>query len=482
MNPPIAPLKRLTLEDMPPTASQSPRSGSRNSEAAGREGHTEGSSADPDYEDSSSSEDEEDLDKPDHVRSPTRLVYSIEALPEKMKSVVRDAFNEPPVMMMQRCRQLQDTYAFQMTETVTRSIRIRAPTSGRARLTCSCASEAQSKNDGPCPHLLWLLDQLAKQTLYDDSSHENEKPLTMTSAGYPLELGDPYKMISNHHLKILADDLHCELYDPEGQDSDQYSDHRAAESRELLSAIHQAPTDTFRPDLLDKTLHHLPTIQKNDIDGTVFRMLLENDSFFHYFLSKASRSTFVRDPFRVLSHRIKAVLHELDTSASPEPESTASELTAPEESNTVAWAARHITGVVNLVRSAIWSSKRPLQLAEKESAARVLIQILDSVSRRNRDYHTRGRRCERNLYLRLIGDFDNDFIVKELAAIQGGALSYLHIIENIIEQITTNGAPLSYVTKLRELVAHVRKRGASAGLKRQVEDNEVGESALKRMK
>ncbi|MBE3044148.1 hypothetical protein IMZ48_16570, partial [Candidatus Bathyarchaeota archaeon] len=170
----------------------------------------------------------EDDDESPYIRSPSKLTYKIDGLEPKVQSAVRDSFKDPPEMTLQKCGQRGDVYAFQMTELVYRSIRIGSPESGLSSPQCSC--EAAS----PCKHVLWLMDRLAKQTLY---GHEPSAPLNLTPHGYAEEMGHPFQDISRFHLDILAESLHCELTP---QDSDDDDDFRAQEAHELLVRALQA--------------------------------------------------------------------------------------------------------------------------------------------------------------------------------------------------------------------------------------------------
>ncbi|KAJ3498224.1 hypothetical protein NLG97_g1301 [Lecanicillium saksenae] len=473
MNPPVAPLKRLTLETMPPTLRLSVPVEENRPEAVRDERDSQTSESDSDDNSSVSEEEEEDSDQ---VRSPTRLVYNLEALPEKTKSTVRDAFNEPPQMVVQHCRQVGDTFAFQMSEVVTRSVRIRAPSNGEARMSCSCAQGARKDEKEPCQHILWLLDQLVKQTLYDT---DHEQPLTMTSAGFPEEMGDPFRAISDHHLNIVADGLHCRYVDPDGYDPRQVDQLRIQESRELLSSVYQSSPYSFRPDIFDEPLLGPPIVKAKDLDYTVFRMLVDDDNFFHYFLSEATRGSDVIQQFRLLSHRINAVLQDFDQHNLDNSDNGSN---TPRGSHTVAWAARHIQGVISLIRYAIWSGERPLKAAEKDAAAKALIHILSSVVRRYDRNLFGGRRQERNLYLRFIGDVDCGFILNELELIPEGALLYIHNLEMVLNDICVNGAIDTYVNRFRKFIAQLKARGPSLSLKREGPSDEDNEGAFKRMR
>ncbi|CAM1506907.1 Fc.00g065480.m01.CDS01 [Cosmosporella sp. VM-42] len=426
-------------------------------------------------EDESSSESESDSDSsdfddetPSKVKSPTRLTYLIDHLPETTRDVVRDTFREPPKIALQKCRLINNTYAFQMTETVTRSVRIRASEDGTSRLSCSCRDD-----DKPCEHLFWLLDQILQQTLYD---HDLAKPLKMTSQGYAEEMGDPFQNIANHHIGILADGIHCQLVTPDSEYDDEIDPYRAQESRELLSSIYDTPPEDYRPDIFAHPSTGKKILKRHDLDQSVYRMLLDNHHFFHYFRSLSRPTDPINDIFRKLSQRVDHVLRDLDDYSS----SSKSE-TSVESPRNVSWAATHILGSVQLIKSAIFTRDRPLEPLEAISAARSLIHILDVVASRNTDAHPGSNRLERNLYLRLIGDRDQDFVIGVLNLIPEAASQFLHNLEPILDKLGVHGAPASYVEKFRSLLSRLRTSGRGSGLKRQVQ-GQGADRRSKRMK
>ncbi|KAK3180200.1 hypothetical protein K4F52_008399 [Lecanicillium sp. MT-2017a] len=424
----------------------------------------------PSNDDISDLDSENDDDgSPKLVQSPTRLTYRLDELPEKTQFAVRDVFSEPPKIAIEHCRQLEDTYAFQMTELVTHSVRIRPSDSGRARLSCSCDKDSNEKE--PCGHLLWLLDQLLKQTLYN---HDHDEPLTMTRSGYAAEMGDPFQSIDKYHLNILANGLHCPVVGSASVDDDEAIDvERVEESRELLSSLYSADEEEYRPDLVAKDDWEEQLIYPKDLDYTIFRMLLDNHRFFHYFLSHTPSSFSINDPFCRLSRRADRVLRDLDRySASYTP--------SQERCSNVVWASDHLIGIVRLIRDAIHSKHYPLAAPESASAARTLVHILHAVAGRNRDAHPAPSRRERNLYLRLIGDQDSGFVVEELWKIPGAASRFLHTLEDIQDKIGAYGAPASYVNKFRSLVARLRAPTANTTFKRSMEEDDNRET--KRMK
>ncbi|KAK2047106.1 hypothetical protein LZ31DRAFT_539953 [Colletotrichum somersetense] len=445
----------------------------------------DGSSSEPETDSDSSLIDDDD---PSVVRSPSRLTYRIDRLPDDTRMRVREVFRDPPRLSLEYCRLRDDVYAFQMIEMVPRSIRIGAPGSPFATPRCSCR-EQQQKNGAPCKHLLWLLDQLVKQTLYD---HDPTSPLTMTTEGYPEEIGDPFSTISDFHLNVLADGLRCDVVTPDsgregsedcGSDPDSDDDddaeghpnpHRVQEARELLSGVATCSPEGYRPDLFSNPPHTgKKRVKRRDLEGTIFRMLLDNNEFFHYFLSQTRSTDPVNDPFRKLSRRVDRVLRDLDTWASssslPYPAVGASAEGPPD----VAWAARHITGVVGLIRTAIFKRDRPLEPRERTSAARTLVHILAAAVERNRDFvgpqgtataAAAVSRRDRNLYLRLVGDRDEDFVLGVLNLLPPDAVAqFLHSLEDILDRLGINGAPASYVEKFRSLISRLRRAGGGSG-------------------
>ncbi|KAL6891170.1 hypothetical protein HDV57DRAFT_513619 [Trichoderma longibrachiatum] len=483
----------MTLEEMSPTGQS--HTGLQSYECL--ESTLQDSSSDLDSCSDESDEDELSM----VIQSPAKLAYDIHHLPEKEQDVVRDVFGEPPAIALQQCRLMDNTYAFQMTELVTRSVRIRATGDGASHITCSCG-----RNDGdgnaaePCSHLFWLLDRLTKQVLYD---YDAKTPLTMTRAGFAEELGDPFTAIAEHHLDILSAGLHCQVIDPESVygHGDELALHRVQESRELLAALYGVSPDEFRPDLCGRRLlGKKKVVKRNDLDCTVLRMLLDNPHFFDYFQSAVSLP---QDAFSKLSQRVDRVLRRFDAYAAADPASAGrrSAETAPD----VSWAAKHMLGCVRLIRNYIFTRTRPLQPSEEDAAARTLVHILSAVVARNRDVlppfpttsdsplspssssptsHPPARvpamsRTERNLYLRLIGDADRDadFVLAELGLIPEAASQHLHTLEALFEDIGMRGAPVGYFEKFRALLGRLRgtrRRSSGGGLKRQGDGEDEG--------
>lgn len=459
MSTPASRLSRLSLQDMPPDT----RSTTRDTSHMERRYPPEDDSS----SESGTVSDESDTDSEASslVESPSRLVYRIDHLPETMRSSVRDSFEEPPEIALQKCRLINNTYAFQMTETVTRSVRIHAEGDGSSRLSCTC------QQDAPCNHLLWLLDQILQQTLYD---HNPNQPLKMTPQGYAEEMGSPFENIAKYHLGILADGLHCQLVTPDLEYDDEVDDYRVQESRELLSSLYEKSPEDYRPDISTEFPNERNILKPNDLEQSMFRMLLDNNHFFHYFRSLSRPTDPINDIFRKLSQRVDHVLRDLDEHSSSNSETSA------ETPRDVSWAAMHILGTVGLIKSAIYTRESPLEALEAISAARTLVHILDAVVSRNHDAHPGPNRIERNLYLRLIGDRDQEFVIGVLTLIPEAASQFLNTLEVISDKLGIHGAPASYVEKFRSLLGRLRTSSRRPSLKRQ-QDHESDRTS-KRMK
>uniref|UniRef100_L2G0C4 Swim zinc finger family protein n=1 Tax=Colletotrichum fructicola (strain Nara gc5) TaxID=1213859 RepID=L2G0C4_COLFN len=490
---PVSKFRELSLTRMPPTTRsqaqrQVPQQQDDEDSSEYHDSSSESESESGSSSDDAMSEDDDDDngegDEPDVVTSPSKLSYRLDRLSPEDRKRVRKTFKKPPQLSLKLCLLHDNHYG------------------------------ATDSRDGlPCKHLIWLLDQVVKQTLYD---HDPSSPLTMTPGGFPEEIGDPYNDISAFHSDVLADGLH--VFNPDfgtGDDSDDSdasdesdeSDsseegdtsrpldrpipHRIQEVREMLSAISSSAPEDFRPDLLSSPTSSSrrskkSPIKRRDLEATVFRMLLANDEFFHYFLSQMRSTDPVNDPFRKLSQRVDRVLHELDAFAAGDPSRPAS----AEGPRDVAWAARHITGVVGLI-----TRERPLEPWERSSAARALVRILAGVVERNRDFVPPGLRTaassvprqDRNLFLRLVGDRDEGFVLNVLDLLPPDAAApFLHTLEAIQDQLGVHGAPASYVEKFRSLMSRLRRRASVAssstpatGSKRQSQGPDRGSKRVK---
>ncbi|KAL4730496.1 hypothetical protein ACLX1H_002532 [Fusarium chlamydosporum] len=428
MSPPSSRFSRLSLQSMSPETRSRTRAQSLAQESEQPRHEDTSSESEIDSNSSESGDDSSEFDDENEsstIRSPTKLTYLVDHLPETTQSIIRETFREPPKIALEKCRRIENTYAFQMTELVTRSVRIHASEDGTSKLTCSCRDDGQL-----CRHLLWLLDQIANHTLYDE---DISKPLRMSAAGYAEATGDPFQNISKYRLDVLAEGLHSHLVTPDSEYDNEPDAFRVQEAREILSSLYNMDPNEFRPDIFDRLSLGKKIIKHHDLEQTIFRMLLDNHHFFHYFRSLSGSQDLIKDPFHKLAQRIDRVLRDLDT------ETPSSDIESPRD---VPWAASHILGCVRRMRHEIYTRERPLDAREALSAARNLVHVLSSVVSHNKENGSRSLpRIDRNLYLRLIGDRDQDFILNILNLIPEAASQFLHTLEEILDKIEIYGAP-----------------------------------------
>ncbi|TPX11228.1 uncharacterized protein E0L32_001046 [Thyridium curvatum] len=435
-----------------------------------------------------------------HVRSPTTgLRYNIENLGDETQDIVRDLFSETPqedlpLITLQWCNfdSQRSLYAFQVHEIVPRAIYVGASDSSYPSPSCNC----MKNGSGPCRHLIWLMDQLAKQTVHD---HDPEQELELNDRGFPSKVGDPYARIADFHLDILADGLHCDPGFP--NTFPEPNRHRVREAREILAAvadIDDDEQDNYRPEIFDAEsptkLDQGEIITRGDLELTLLHLLLSNNEIFAMFLKLLDPTDKVRDPFRKLQQRVARVLDDLNayTTSQPTtrdiPSSTATEqqdssaagsASTAEGPRDVPWAARHIARVVQQIHIMLDQS-RPLSTRERASAARALVWILKAVA--SADPRAGGAHPDRNLYQRLIGggssgsgagadssDTATMLLLLDALLLLPDQSQYIDELESIRDVVGVGGYQESFMRRLEGLVTVLRKGVARKGRERERE-------------
>ncbi|KAB5536679.1 hypothetical protein GE09DRAFT_336665 [Coniochaeta sp. 2T2.1] len=394
------------------------------------------------------------------VRSPTRLKYNIERLSPHTRKMVRslwgESFEEPPEISLQWCDRMLDAdgnidfYAFQMHEVVPRSVRIGSPKSQYAEPQCQCGAPK------PCKHLIWLSDCIAQQALYD---HDPQEPLTLNEQGYPEELGQPFRCISDMHLDVLADGLHCEVGHPLGRSGP--SPQLFADAQSIIASITDKPQSDFnapRSDLPWRTFDPASLVHHKDPEGTLFSLLLASHRLSAWIRSLLRSSDPARSPFQQIEFRARRVFTDLDTFlASTSPPGSSSPDT--EGACGVPWAATSLTRCVRQIHTLIVRAEAPLSPPERASAARALVRILRGVV----DRHDTD--SSKSLYTWLIGDRDDSFIADslELLVDQG---QFIDEIEDILAHVGMRGAAASWVGKMEAVVVRMRANPRSTASSR----------------
>ncbi|KAI1409770.1 hypothetical protein F5Y13DRAFT_169435 [Hypoxylon sp. FL1857] len=429
MSPPTERFKKLSLESMPPvTRLQSQR---QQAEDSSSESETE-----PDF----------DIDDDGYMTSPSDLKYSLDLLDEETRDNVTRAIEVPSQFVLRGCQAGDQRCLFLITEPVEYTVRTGTEQSGYGVPSCTCG-------ESPCRHILWLFDQITSQVL-----GVQRGPYVLSQHGYPTELGNPYDAISDFHLDMLADSLHCDVV---GQSPDP-NPRRVRETREILASLNEVPIDEYRPDLFDNPRKGKKVIKRGDLEQTIFRMLLCNDEFFQYFLSSMRADELNKNRFRSLQHRADAALAGLGQYAA---DPSLQDVARPKN---VEWCAMHLSMITHQIHSVIHNTNRPLETWELRAAARTAIHVLEQVVNHNRDVGPADLpREERNLYYRLIGNQDRNFTVDVLSSIPPQILGpWIDDLTAIQGKISEHGAPLPYTTRLSSLISHLRSRWTAAGSKR----------------
>jgi hypothetical protein len=401
---------------------------------------------------------EEDEETTDLVSSPTGLKYNISRLSPRTRRVVKGLFNQessndPPQIALELCGiREEDTegaglfYAFQMHEVVPCSVRIGARDSGRfSAPRCECP-DARYRNLRPCKHLIWLFDRISKQALFD---HDPDAELTLTELGYAEELGDPFEQISQIRLDILADGLRCDTSEP---DSDTVSPTpaRVREAREMVAAvagIHPSELDDYRIDL-EASYNPSALIRRGDLGATLFSLILASHSLAEWVRSELDPSDPAVNPFRKIQHRVDRVIQELDAYSEAQRDEAVAEAyqrrgKGAEGPRDASWACDQIQHCVRKIEQLVSRGSAPLPEWARSSAARSLVSILKAVVH------------NRELYARLIGDQDHNFVFSALDMLTDQS-QYIDALEEIMDSIGVYGAPPSYVANMRGLVARMR--------------------------
>ena len=422
-------------------------------------------------------EDENEHGNKDIVSSPTGLHYNISQLSSKTQQVVRGLFHQtfapgPPQISLELCGIKEDEdeedgmfYAFQMHEVVPCSVRIGSRKSKRfSTPKCEC-SDARYRNLRPCKHIIWLFDRISQQFLFD---RDPESQLTLTEHGYPEELSDVFERISETRLDVLANSLHCDTADA-GNDSAYPDSARVKEAREIvatLAGIKPWELDRYRPDL-DSVYDRNVVLRYGDLEATLFSLLLNSHSLSEWVRSQLRPSDPPIDPFRGIQQQVSRIISDLQQySTSLRGESASSirlqHRKTAEDPRDVAWAATQIQQSVRKIEKLISRGSAPLSEPLRASAARSLVGILKSVVNQNIDLYPGDTSDDRNLYMRLVGNHDTGFVYSALELLVDQS-QFIEELEDIMDQLGRYGAPATYVSNMRELMARMRHYNARDG-------------------
>lgn len=406
-----------------------------------------------------------DEDNGSIVRSPSRLRYNIERLSSHTQKLVRSlwgqSFEEPPEISLQWCDRMLDSdgkvdfYAFQMHEVVPRSVRIGSPKSQYSEPQCQCGASK------PCKHLIWLSDYIARQVLY---SNDPEEPLTLNERGYPNELGEPFRCISDMHLDVLADSLHCEVGHPLARADP--SPQRVAGAQSIIASIADADEhvfDSYRSDLTSPNFDSRLLVHHKDPEATLFSLLLASHRLSAWLRSRLRPSDPPRNPFRQIESRARRIFSDFDIFLSS---SSAAESSPDAEGPCdILWAATSLTRCVRQIHALVARAEEPLSPVERSSAARALVRVLRGVVERHKEYKTGKPDHINSLYNQLIADRDEGFVTDTLELLVDQS-QFVDELEDIMATVGVRGAAASWVAKMEAVVVRMRTSRRSSAASR----------------
>ncbi|KAK7970527.1 hypothetical protein PG988_009600 [Apiospora saccharicola] len=377
---------------------------------------------------------------------PSRLSYSLDELDEDTQDEIASImFRDPPKCILQECRTREEGFiVFQVAELVQHSVRAIQPGSNCNLAPCNCDEHARTQR--PCRHMLWLFDQITNQLVPTQKA-----PLTLTRGGYPSELGSLYDRINEFHLDMMAEALHSQ--EPLDTENDnRINPHRVQAIREMMASLNAAPAEDYRPDLFANPTKGKRVIKTRDLEGTIFRMLLRNDSFFQYFRSSLKYDELLRSPLKKLQWRMETAITKFDAFR-----------LAPDQPShgrfkDAQWCAGHLLDVDRQIKSIVVNKDRPYTNGEYYEIITLLLYMIREVVNRDDDV-PQAVRSQRNLYYVLLGDRDRDFVTGTLNDIPPECLfPFTAEINNVIDTVNQigYGIPDTYIHNLRKIVSHAR--------------------------
>ncbi|KAJ8124545.1 hypothetical protein O1611_g9095 [Lasiodiplodia mahajangana] len=460
MSLPIARMSGLSLESMSTSAgSQSQR--------------REDDSAETTYE--SDIDTSIDFDETTGIASfPSGTRYSVHDLDPGTKDAIVKALSTPSKLTLRGCAPRGQGYVFLISETIDYHVRAPYGVGPFEGPSCSCRQDERSVGlQHPCRHTLWLCDQILSQLV-----PLPRDPYTWRIDGYTTKHGNVCDFISDFHFDVLADSLRCDIMAGE---SLKPRPCRIRTAREILAAISGDPVDNYRPDLTGEAVGK-GVVKEGDLEETVFRMLLENDSLFSYFLTSMRKHEPLNPRFRRFRDRAKAALDAFDSYIE------ASDPERAELSKNPQWCYKTFKDVLEQIKSIIVNFGRELDESDRRAAADTLVYILDQVVSRNEDHDTvrdsgdGGNRDERyvkserkiNLYNELVVDSSHNFILDILEELSPESINpLLPDLSRIEQAVAATSVSRSYLDKLRGITTRLRSASSRSG-------SELAESSRKR--
>ncbi|KAI8632164.1 hypothetical protein F5Y19DRAFT_472186 [Xylariaceae sp. FL1651] len=383
---------------------------------------------------------------------PSGMRYSLHALDIGTREAVIKSISTPSKLALRGCSSRDQDYVFLVSESI--EYHVRAGQTGSPYEIPSCSCQQDERVTGfqhPCRHTLWVCDQIASQIL----PHQSQ-PYTLHLNGYPSEEGNLCDYIPDYHFDALADGLHCDIKVGESANP---SPRRIQTAREILATISETPVEQFRTDLHELEMEKR-IIAKKDLEQTIFRMLLRNDSFFSYFLSSMRHYDLLNPRFRRFRDQADTALAAFDKHVMLSFEERRCSL------KNFKWCVNTFKHIEQQIKSIILNSERELDDVDRRAAAHTLVYVLDRVLDHHQDHKHKDRDDEPetviNLCDALIVKSDKSYILDVLEEFPAESISHLAPeLCRIQEKATNIHIPQSYINKLQRTIYRLRSSSSS---------------------
>ena len=397
-----------------------------------------------------SDDDEEDFDEETSSGDDDDVDAIVEAAPTKK------------LFALDHCRQIERTYAFKLSYAEVKDISVRINTNESAGLPIKCSCEVTT-----CPHVGWLLEQLAKTRTREMRDNVG-----------------PYEHITALGLQNICQRLGWEWVE---QGVDAVENEYQLSKKEIPAIVVDTPSPQERVDVICDILATLsPNKSADDLKASVFGSSLESSVFNKVLAPRDLETTLAR-----LLVRDGDLLRRFDTLVPSDTRATEFFLKMAERAqyttvllydfetngrqhndidHTVIWCGDQLVKIVDSIHQNV-TVRQPLSPQSRGEAARALIQILDLVVNKNHEvYSNLPRRprphgeplTARNLYLYLIGvDGRNNpaggtFVLKALEDLPE-AIDHVEKLTEILSKLEDVAwkAPQPYLFKLRGIVSRL---------------------------
>ncbi|KAI0409587.1 hypothetical protein F4802DRAFT_593228 [Xylaria palmicola] len=411
---------------------------------------------------------------------PSGMKYSIGGLDPGTKEAVVKTLNTSSKLALRGCSPRGQGYVFLLSETI--EYHVRAPYGSNPFSSPSCSCQQDERSVGlqhPCRHTLWLCDQILSQLV-----PLNPDPYTWRIDGYTTKHGNVCDFIADYHFDVLADSLGCDIMAGE---SVKPRPNRVQTAREVLATLSGNPVENYRPDLVGDT-RGKSVLKEGDLEETIFRMLLENDSFFTYFLAAMRGHGPLNPRFLRFRDRANAALDAFDKYI---------KASGPERarlSKDPGWCYRTLKDISAQIKSIIRYSENELDDIDRRAAAQTLVYILDQVVSRNVNHYVERDTIETgrhgvgqskdtrkiNLCDELVLVSNDNFILDSLSELHPAFVDHLlPDLDRIEQAMADTNIPKSYLDKIRRIILFLRRPSANSesvhsesSRKRTTEDND----------